>query len=369
MKTYNILHTEWSNGWGGQEIRILLECQELIRAGHKVTILCVPGSQIAHRARTAGIGVIECPMRHAYDPIALISLIRLMRRERFHVVNTHSSVDSWIASIAARLSVVPVIIRTRHLSVPVPSHFLNIIYRIPDAVITTGEATRQQLIGKGMALPERVFSIPTGVDIKRFDFKIKAEYLREEFGIDKGQPVVSMVAVLRSWKRHEVLLEACRRLKKRFTDIKILLVGDGPGKKRIEDCIEEMQLKDSVIMTGYRNDVPEIVSISNVCTITSDKAEGVPQAVLQYLAMAKPVVATDAGGIPEVVQHGKTGILVTANDANALAQGITSLLENPELGHRLGAAGRQLVLRDFTVEKMANKVLGVINGIYQRKER
>jgi len=348
-------------------MRILLESQEFIKAGHNVTILCVPGSQIAERAPAAGIPIIKRPIRHAYDLIALFSLVKIMREQKFQVVNTHSSVDSWVASIAAKLSGVPVIIRTRHLSVPIQTHFLNIVYRIPDAVITTGEAIRQQLIRERMASSDKIFSVPTGVDLNRFDYRLTGRYLMDEFRIHNGQPVVSMVAVLRSWKRHEVFLEACQKVRKRFRDLKILIVGDGPGWKRIEDCIDRIRLSSSVIMTGYRNDIPEILSISDVCVITSDKAEGIPQAVLQYLAMSKPVVATEAGCISEVIQHGKTGILVKTNDPDAVANGIISLLKDRDLGHKLGEAGRQLVLKAFTVDIMFNKIIKITDKIYQDK--
>ncbi|MBF0530782.1 MAG: glycosyltransferase, partial [Deltaproteobacteria bacterium] len=127
-------------------MRIVLDGLALQRRGHRVTILTVPDSQIFLRRTEHGLPVIVQPLSHSFDLQAIYRLVRLFKREKYQVVNTHSSVDSWVASAAAKLAGVPVLVRTRHLSVPLPTHPFNFVYHWPDAIVTTAEAIRQRMI-------------------------------------------------------------------------------------------------------------------------------------------------------------------------------------------------------------------------------
>ncbi|MBF0495121.1 MAG: glycosyltransferase, partial [Deltaproteobacteria bacterium] len=117
----------------------------------------------------------------------------------------------------------------------------------------------------------------------------------------------------------------------------------------------DLGLKNQVVFTGHREDIPQLLAISDVTALTSDSSEGVPQTVLQYLAMAKPVVGTTAGGIPELIRDGETGLLVPINDAAAVARAILHLLRDKDLGRRLGLTGRELVARVYDREKMVDQ--------------
>ncbi|MFH1091883.1 MAG: glycosyltransferase [Pseudomonadota bacterium] len=278
-----VLHTEWSDGLGGQEMRILLEAKTIAALGHQVTILSRPGCRIVDQARETGLRVIETPMRESYDLPALFRLVMLFRRERFNVINTHSSVDSWLASAAAKLTRAPVLVRTRHLSVPVSDHFLNFVYRWPDGIVVTAEATRRRLIEVNRIDPERIATIPTGVDLNRFHPDLDPGDIRARLGLAPGLRVATMVAVLRSWKRHEVFLEAAAELAANRPELRFLVVGEGPRRPHIEEKIRELNLGQKVIMTGHRLDIPEILAISDVTALTSESSEGVPQSVLQYI--------------------------------------------------------------------------------------
>ncbi|MEW5725367.1 MAG: glycosyltransferase [Thermodesulfobacteriota bacterium] len=364
---FNVLHTEWSDGWGGQEMRILLDAQVLTGLGHRVTILTVPDGGIAQKARAAGVPVLECPMRHAFSLPALYRLTRLFLREGYDVINTHSSVDSWLASMAARLARRPVLVRTRHLSVPLHHHALNFVYRMPDGFVATAELIRRDLIERLGLDPRRVVSIPTGVDLARFDPGLDPGPVRRELGLAAEHRVVTMLAVLRSWKRHEVFLEAAARLAPRRPDLRFLIVGEGPRRGAITSRIEELGLQDRVFLTGHRADVPEVLAATQVCVLTSESSEGVPQSVLQAQAMAKPVAATAAGGIPEVVEHEKTGLLCPVNEAGAVAAAIARLLDDSGLAGALGRNARRQVERRFSQEAMAGATVEFYGRLHELK--
>jgi glycosyltransferase involved in cell wall biosynthesis len=294
------------------------------------------------------------PIRSSFDLAAVAAMVRIFRRERADVVNTHSGKDSWVGSMAAKVAGVPLLVRTRHISVPVRRGIFNVVYRWPDGYVTTGKMIRDQLIGVGID-PDRVVSIPTGVDVARFSPDVSGDAVREEFGLLPGEFLVVMIGVLRSWKRHDVFLEAVRRLGERKIPVRALVVGEGPQRERIAREIEAKKLTGAVRMTGFRRDVPAILAASDAVVLSSDRFEGVPQVILQAMAMGRAVVASPIGGIPEVVHHGTTGILCPAGDPAAYADAVGRLLADPGIRGRFGAAGRRLILERHSVIAMGDE--------------
>lgn len=373
QRNINILHTEWSSGWGGQEIRVFHEASGLIRRGHRVKVVCQPGSGLAERCKREGVDTIELRIRAKLDPIAIFTLWRLMKREGIDVVNTHSSADSWVAGLAAKLSGVPVLVRTRHLSLPISTSIFNFIYRFPDVIITTAEAIKEQMVRANRFPPKRVVSIPTGVDLERFkpgDYSSEEkEALKDGLGIKGRVPIISSIAVLRSWKGHRYLLEAIPDIIKVFPKAVFLLVGEGPQGKDIEERVKRLGLGDYVVLTGHREDIPEILNTTDIFVLASTKYEGIPQVVLQAMAVRTPVVATDVGGIGEVVKDGVTGFLVEPCNPKALAEGILNILHEPGEARRLTEKGRQLVERGYGLETMVERVEGLYRGLLAKRQR
>jgi len=351
---WSIVHTEWSDGFGGQEHRILLECREMMRRGHEALIVCRPEALLLARAREAGIPVEAVSIRSSADMAAVAAMVRIFRKQRATVVNTHSGKDSWVGSMAAKIAGVPLLIRTRHISVPIRRGVFNMVYRWPDGYITTAEMIREHLIGKGIPA-DRVVSIPTGVDLERFAAGTDGNRIRKEFGIPPGTFLVSMIGVLRSWKRHDVFLESVCLLREQGVSVHGLIVGEGPQRGKIEALVAQGEVADRITVSGFRDDVPEIVAGSDAVLLTSDRFEGVPQVILQALALARPVIASPVGGIPEVVLHGKTGLLCPPGDAPAYADALAKLAGDPDLRERMGKAGRELVLSGYTAAAMSDR--------------
>ena len=354
MDNYTIMHTEWSNGWGGQEIRILEECRGMARRGHRVLLAGCPDGKLAPRARQAGLVFHPLPMAGPWDLRAIWRLARLLERESVDILHTHSSVDSWVGGFAARLAGTT-LARTRHLSLPVNTHPLNFVYRMPRVLITTGEGIRRHFIQDYGLAPQRVYSIPTGIDPERFRPRRPEQALAAELGLEPGRPVVAMVAVLRSWKRHDIFCRMAARLLARRPDTRFLIVGHGPGWERVNRYLDEMNLRPAAIMTGHREDVERILPLCTVCVLPSDQAEGVPQAVLQALACQRAVVATEVGDVGQVVRHQRTGLLVPPKKVEPLLAAVERLLDDHDLRRRLGRAGRELVLEGYTLEKMLRR--------------
>jgi glycosyltransferase involved in cell wall biosynthesis len=368
MKQYTVLHTEWSSGWGGQEQRIILESRKMIELGHRVIIACQPGSGIMAKALETGIPVEEVRIRGSFDLRAVLDLYRLIRRERITVVNTHSGKDSWVGGFAAKLAGAPLLIRTRHLSVPVSTNPLNIVYRLPDGIITTGIAIKDTMIATNRIPPGKIISIATGVSLDRFDREqVDGSRLKQQLGLPDDCLVVTMVAVLRSMKRHDLLVKAAGLLRERFPTVRYLLVGEGPGRAGIEKLIEEEGLADRIILTGYRGDIPEILSLSDLVVLTSDRFEGVPQSLSQAMAMARPVVASPVGGIGELVLDGVTGLHAETGSAESYADAIGTLLADAGLRKKLGEAAHEHVIKNYTDTVMINSTVSFYEKLLEIK--
>ncbi|MFZ5584705.1 MAG: glycosyltransferase [Thermodesulfobacteriota bacterium] len=361
MGPWRVLHTEWSNGWGGQEIRILAECRGLMERGHRVELAGCPEGRLRERAEAAGLTFHPLAMAGPWDLPALARLVGLIRRGGFQIVHAHSSVDAWLAGFACRITGAAGV-RTRHLSVPVSRNPLNVVYRLPRMVVTTGQGIRRHLVQDYGLAPERVVSIPTGVDVERFAPAPPDEALRAELGLAPNAPVVAMVAVLRSWKRHDIFCQMARLVLARRPDARFLIVGHGPGWERVNGYLDDLDLRPAVVMTGHREDVERILPLCDVCVLTSDRAEGVSQAVLQQLCMARAVVAAAAGDSPEIVRHEQTGLLVPPGQAEPLAEAVLRLIADPGLRARLGRAGREMVLAQYSRQAM----LEATEAVYAR---
>lgn len=368
-KVFSILHTEWSDGWGGQEQRIILECLKVRALGHQVVIACQPGSGILAKARENGIQVEELVIRGQFDLRAIRDICRLVRKYQVTVLNTHSGKDTWVGSLAAKLAGVPLLIRTRHLSLPISTNPLNFVHRLADGVVTTGESIRNEMIRVNGISPDRIISIATGVSLDRFDpLTANGAGVRRELGIGDQCQVVTMVAVLRGMKRHDLLVSAAVALREKLPDVVYLLVGDGPGNDSIRALVHDAGLEDNFIFTGYRSDVPDILAASDVVVLTSDRNEGVPQSISQAMAMERAVVAAPVGSIAELVRDGETGLLAETGNAQSFAAQIETLLVDEQLRTRLGKAARQHVLANYTDTIMAEKTIAFYQHLLECKK-
>ncbi len=346
-----IVHTEASCGWGGQELRILSEASGLIARGHGVTLLCPPEAKIFSEAARFGVPAVALPIGRK-RPAGLVALRRWLAHHPVDVVNTHSSTDSWLAAVARPLLArPPAIVRTRHISAPVPTNASSrwLYNRGCDHIVTTGELLRQTLIRDNGVAADRVTSVPTGIDTGRFVPGDRGA-VRAELGLDPAPKYIGIVATLRSWKGHLFLLDACSRLSGH--DWRLLIVGDGPMRDVLEARIAELGLGRQVSLVGQRTDPERWLQALDVFCLPSYANEGVPQALLQAMLTGLPIVTTPVGSITEAVTDGETGLVVTPKDAEPLAAGLQRLLDDPGLGIRLGQAARQTALARFGREAM-----------------
>ena len=363
-----ILHTESSLGWGGQEIRVLTEARGVARRGHDVTLAAPGESRIFQAAPAYGLEALAVPIARK-SIRGLRGMVKLLEARSFDVVNTHSSTDSWLAAVSARLVRHPLpIVRTRHISAPVPRNaFTRWLYReATRRVVTTGERLRLQVIEETGADPGHVVSIPTGIDLGRFRPGERA-MARADLGLAPAGVLIGIVATLRSWKGHRYLLEAFAGLADRGAQL--LVVGDGPQREALELLAGQLGIAERVRFAGNQADVAPWLQALDLFCLPSYANEGVPQALMQAMACGLPVISTPVGSIGEIVQDGDTGRLVPPEDTPALAAAIESLLADPALRERLGASARAAAIERFGEDRMVERMIDVFTAVARSTPR
>jgi len=364
---YTILHTESSLGWGGQEHRILAEALILRERGHRLCLAADPRGELYRRAAAHGFPVLPLGFGGPRNLRAVLTLRRYLRREGVQILNTHSSLDSWVGTLAwATLRRRPVLLRTRHLSTPVhPNAPTRWLYHRPARILTTsGEIAR--LLHHRLGVPEaRLLTLPTGIPLERFTPCPPDAARRAALGVPPGAFLLGTVSVLRSWKGHLDLLEAMKILVDGGRKVFLLIVGEGPYRPVIEARIQELGLNGRVRLAGHQEDVPSWLALMDAFALASYAHEGVPQALLQALAMERPVVATAVGGVPEVIAAGETGLLVPPRDAAALARAISWLQEHREAAADMGRRGRQHVAANHSLARMADRLEALYREILE----
>jgi glycosyltransferase involved in cell wall biosynthesis len=334
----HIVHTEASLGWGGQEIRILTEARGMAARGHRLTLVAPPQAAIFAAAPKYGIEAVPMDIARK-GPRNLFALKSWFAGHPPDVVNTHSSTDSWLTALACKAPIV----RTRHISAPVSVNPWNrwLYGKAARRVVTTGENLRRDLIAN-LRLPEHhVVSVPTGIDLKRFTKTAKAD-----LGIPPGAFVFGIVATLRSWKGHQDLVDAFKTLQ---GDAHLVIVGDGPQRPFLEAGIP---LNGNIHLLGQREDIPELMSAMDCFVLPSYANEGVPQAIMQAMAMELPVISTRVGAIMEVVTEGETGVFVPPRDVAALALAMQGMMASPEKRLSFGKTARKVAEQRFSLDRM-----------------
>jgi glycosyltransferase involved in cell wall biosynthesis len=356
-----ILHTESSLGWGGQEIRVLTEARGVALRGHDVVIAAPAEARIFQEAARYGVEAVELPIARKRIG-GVLALRRYLAQRAFDVVNTHSSTDAWLAALACRtLAGAPPIVRTRHISAPMPRNRATrwLYGSATERIVTTGEKLRLQVIEETGVDAARVVSIPTGVDLARFR-RGERSAARAATGLPASATIVGIVATLRSWKGHRYLLQALADLRR--PGVMLVIVGDGPQRAALEALCVELGLGDSVRFAGNQADVAPWMQAMDVFCLPSYANEGVPQALMQAMACGLPVVTTPVGSIAEIVADGVTGVMVPPEDAQRLAASIAALLDDEGARQALGERAANVALARFGDTHMVERMLEVFRG-------
>ena len=363
-KTIKVLHTEWSDGWGGQEIRIINEMIAVREQGVEVFLACRDHAVIKQKALENNIKVFTLPFRGNVDFKTLFILKKIIKEHSINIINTHSGKDTWVGGLAAK-SAGAIFIRTRHLSERIRSSRTNFINELADYVFTTGESVRTDMIKYNRIKPEKIKSIPTGVDSDFFDpGNYDKQLCRQKFNLQDNEIAIGIVAVLRDSKRHDIFLKIANQLKSDFPDkkFKFIIAGGGPEREKIEKIVTDLSLNDDVEMLGHIENIPELMVALNIFLFTADRREGVPQSVMQALLMNVKTVSTDDGSTADL--YSNNNFLISNPGFNEVYSNTKKMIENLNNNNFLNKS-RDFVVNNFSKKVATIKILNVYKSLVE----
>jgi glycosyltransferase involved in cell wall biosynthesis len=314
------------------------------------------------------------------DLQTVLRLARTLRRQRPHIVETHTAKAGTVGRLAARLAGVPVIIHVFHGHVfhsyfgPVKTClFINIeraLARFTDCIITISPAQRDDIAqAYSIAPPEKVFVIPLGLDLQPFAMarQTYSGHFRAAFEVPADAPLVGFVGRLTPVKNPSLFVETAYRVAQHTPQARFVFVGDGELRSSLERQVTALGMQQQVIFAGWQDDMPAVYADLDMLALTSLN-EGTPVTLIEALASAIPVVATAVGGVPDVVIDQQTGLLAPSGDAGALEQAIVGLLCAPEHARTLALAGQQDVLARFGLARLINDMESLYRSLLKRKD-
>jgi L-malate glycosyltransferase len=350
-----VLHIDTERGWRGGERQVLWLAEALARRGYGSQIAARPGEPLAERARASGLSVIPCAPRSEFALLTARALRRTIRRDRIDIVHAHTGHAVALAALAVRGTSAAMVL-TRRVDFRLrPNPVTRWKYSRADAIIAISSAVAEALVMSGIP-PDRITIIPSGVDLSR-RLEAASPATLATLGVGDAQPLVVMVAALVQHKDPLNFVRAIAETHRRCPGARALLVGDGPLRAAVEAEIARRGLSEVLRMTGTRLDADALLAAADIAVLSSEE-EGLGTVLLDAMSVGRPVAATRAGGIPEIVRHGEDGVLVPIHDPIALGGAIAQIAQNGELAQRLGENGRRRAA-EFSVENTADQTVGV----------
>jgi glycosyltransferase involved in cell wall biosynthesis len=355
-----ILHINTERTWRGGEQQTLYLLQSLTERRIHCHLVCQPGSPMAKQASAAAVAVFPIAMRGEADLLAGYRLKQLIRIHGYDIVHSHTSHAHTLAFIAS-IGCKTCRLVTRRVDFSIFRHswlrLSSLKYRfMADYYIAISRKIKEVLVNDGIAA-DRIFVVHSGIDLQRFS-SLSGEYLLTEFKLKPNEQVVINVAHLADHKGQQYLIRAIPHVLKKIPGVRFFIIGDGELMSELKALASSLKLNQALTFTGFRKDVGAFYHIADLFVMSSLQ-EGLGTAVLDALALGKAVVATNSGGIPEMITDGETGRLVEAANPVALAEAIIDVLRDPEQAKRMAECGRALVQKKFSIDGMVEKNLAV----------
>jgi glycosyltransferase involved in cell wall biosynthesis len=358
---------------GGAEEVLITEVEGLdkTRFDPLVCVLSEKGP-VGERIENRGFPVVALQRMksHRFDPWIIRDLYRLIKDQRADVVHTHLYDGNKYGRLAAGLARVPALISHYHNVYPrrrTKYHLINwILSFLNDRIVAVSQAVKESVVAYDRIPPRKIQVIYNGIDLSSFKGDFKDSDLRQKFGVKPEDFLIGVVARLEEQKGHIYLFRALRRLMPDFPQIKVLVVGDGTLRPVLEAQVMEMGLSEQVLFAGTRKDILEILATLDLFILPS-LWEGFSIALLEAMAMGRPVIATSVGGASEAIRSGHDGLLVPPGEESSLVTAVREALLDPRRYEEMGRRGKETVGRQFTVAQHLTRLQDLYLEVLARK--
>ena len=351
-----IAHLDTETSWRGGEQQILYLAEALREEGDENLIIARSGSALESKAKQAGFDCFFVSPKMEWDLFEALSIRRRLRDGNFDLLHAHTAHAAALGALASLRANIPLIVSRRvdfHLS---KNPFSRWKYLRAAKILAVSSAIKEILIQDGIS-PERIEVVHSGIDLKRFEGDKKS---RQDLRLPDSKILIGQIAALSDQKDPLNFVRAIKALTQKGIDCRAVMVGEGPLRTKVEEEIQRLKLEGRVFLLGFREDALEILRHLDVFVLSS-RFEGLGTSILDAFAAGVPVVASRTGGIPEMVEEGVSGLLVSPGDSSSLARAVERVLLDAVLRQRLIEGGKQKV-QFFSAQKMARST----RAIYQR---
>lgn len=364
MSGFHILHLIDDLEVGGAE-RVMSDLAgHLKMRGYTVAVCSFRNGEVRRKLEREGIEVIILNKNRPYDPVFLFKLASIIKRRRVDLVHSHLIVADIYGWIACKLLSLPFMITVHGEGLTDLRHggsVLNFIMRRTGRVVAVSEDLRRKIARK--ASPDNLSTVHNGIEIEAFNLDHRSiPPANIDPRLNESDLIVGSVGRLHPVKGYGYLLEAVPKVKAAVPRVKFVIAGEGVLRRELEEKAERLGIGGTVLFLGHRDDIPEVLSCFDIFVLPS-LTEGISISILEAMAASKPVIATDVGGNPEVVEGGTTGVLVKPENPDELARAIVALAENPTMRDAMGRAGRKRVMERFSMKAMVSKYEGLYDDL------
>lgn len=364
-----VVHMNTERTWRGGEQQTLYLMEGLRARGIPQLLVAQRGGACAERARAKGLPVLPLRMRGEADPFAILALRSLLLEARATIVHAHTSHAHTLGAIAAALlgSRRPRVLVARRVDFSIFRRSFFGLNRIKyvhgvDRYATVSRAIKDVLLRDGLR-DERISVVHSGIDLGRIDqAPSEREKVRAELQVPEGDWLVANVAHMADHKGQVYLVDAVPRILSKMRNVTFAIVGDGELRGSLEARARELGVAGRIRFPGFREDVPRILKALDVFVMPSHM-EGLGTSVLDAMAAGAPVVGTEAGGMTEMLEHGRNGLVCPIRDAGAIARAVLELLGDRERAKALAAQARRDVVERFSKEAMVAKTVAVYEDL------
>ena len=388
MSKIRVLHTITRLVRGGADENTLSTVYGLDRETYDVHLLYGRGSEVEHcvRPERTDVRTSYCP--HLCRPLspvddlrALVSLVKLLRRDKYDIVHSHTAKAGFLTRLAAYISGTPVVIHTlhgatfgaflpgwrRHLYVWLE----KLASRFSDCLISVGEDLMTRYVGRGIGRPDQHMVIRSGMDLERFrrapeHSTARIRECRRSLGVIDTEFAIGNISRLEPRKGHEYFIEAARNILSKDVKAKFVIVGDGENRAELQRMVNDLGIGAGVVFTGFRDDIEDVLSSLDVVVLTS-LWEGLPRVLVQAAVVGKPIVSFAVEGASEVVADGVNGYLVPLRDTEQLCTRILHLISDPERAKQMGLEGRSIITGDWETTAMVTKIEELYSRLLRTK--
>ncbi len=356
----NILILNAVRGWSGIGSHSIELALALRKNGHNAIIGCANEVNVKHHAERLRIPLREIRLKNLMDIRAIFTIIKVALKNDIEIIVANLGKEYWPATFVAKLLGLKIIV-VRHQTNKLKKITCRLLANHVDRVVAVSHAVTDALIAGGVPAA-RIDVVHNSLNLERFNPEtVDREAVRKELGIRDDEAVIGTAGRLCPEKGIFELLDALRLLLPRYPSARLLFAGDGPSRPELAARAKSLSIEDKVIFTGLRTDMERIYAAMDTFVLASTCKEAFGMALIEAMAMERPVIATAVGGIPEIITDGENGVLIAPGDPAAIADAIAKVVYNKELSKRLAEEGRRTVERKFSEKAMGEgfeKVLG-----------